>query len=377
MQAVSIPRAPRAVGLILAAYTPLVAYLFRSVERTGDGAAYVLQAAGGDALDRPVHAGWLVPLSAWVRGADLLGVHPAAAANAAGALVMGLGLCLLWWLGRDVARQEGVPAPERWALLAPGCALGSATVWDAALFCEIYGPLSVCVLASVALARSARPVGAACAFALAVAVHPGALALVPGLLLLGWSGLPRDLILALLSSVLVLTWLLLLGTDGWLGDRGIAAAVLDRSPWQSLQGAWRLLARDLGLTALPLLLGAAAVAARPDEGRRWLLGTLLCVLGASVGLDRTSDNPGQLPALLLLCVVAPLAARAVPTLHRRTLGVGLALLVGLGVAEATSIHDRVARRAERELAALAADCDSPPPPTWREQTLRDLACAER
>ncbi len=376
MHAVSIPRAPRAVGLILVAYTPLVAYLFRAAQRTGDGAAYVLQAAGGDALDRPVHAGWLLPLSAWVRSADLLGLDPSAAANAASAVAMALGLWLLWWLGRDVARQEGLAGAETWALLAPACAMCSATLWDAALFCEIYGPLGVSVLASVALARSGRALGAACAFTLAVAIHPGALALVPGLLLLGWSGTPRDMGLATMSAVLVLTWLVLLGPDGWLGDRGITAALFDRSPWQSLQEGWRLIARDLGVSALPLLLGAAVVASRGDEGRRWLLGALLCVLGAALGLDRTSDNPGQLPGLLLLCVLAPLAARAVPERRRGPLGAALALLMVLGVAEATTRHDVVARQAARAQATRAAACDSPPPSAWREQSLRALACSE-
>lgn len=373
MLAVSMPRAPHAVGLILALYTPLVAYLFRAVQRTGDGAAYVLQAADGDALDRSVHAGWLVPLSAWVRLGEIAGLDPSAAANLASAGVMALGLALLWWLGRDVARQEGVPGADAWALLAPAVAAGSATVWDAALFCEIYGPLAVAVLATVALGRSGRPVGAACAFTLAVAIHPGALALAPGLLVLLWSGTPRDVVFAGLGSVLVLGWLLLLGDDGWYGPRGITAATLDRSPWQSLQAAWRLLARDLGLTALPLLLGAAVVV-RADEGRRWVIGMLLCVLGAAIGLDRTSDNPGQLPALLLVCVLAPLAARAVARRHLRALAIGLLLLATLGVAEATTRHDRVARRAMRALEAHAAACAEPAPGSFRDQTLRTLAC---
>lgn len=373
MHAVSIPRAPYAAGLILALYTPLAAYLFRAVQRTGDGAAYVLQASGGDVLDRPVHAGWLVPLSAWVRAAEMLGIDASAAANAASALVMAAGLMTLWWLARDVARQEGVEHAGAWALLAPATALGSATLWDAALFCEVYGPLAVAVLASVALARTGRSVGAACAFTVAVAIHPGALALAPGLLFLGWTGTPRDLVLGNLSALLVLGWLLLLGDDGWFGPRGIAAATLDRSPWQSLQAAWRLLARDLGLTALPVLLGAAAVATRADEGRRWLIGSLLCVAGACVGLDRTSDNPGHLPSLLLVSVLAPLAARIVVPARRRGLALALVLLAGLGIAEGTTRHDRVARRAVTEMASQAAACGEPSG-TWREQQLRKLAC---
>ena len=125
MHAVSIPHAPRAAALILATYTPLAVYLFRALERTGDGAAYVLQAAGGDVLDRSVHAGWLLPLSVWVRGGAIIAAPPALAANVASAVALGLGLWLLWWLGRDVAAQEGIERPDVWGLLAP--AVGPTT----------------------------------------------------------------------------------------------------------------------------------------------------------------------------------------------------------------------------------------------------------
>ena len=93
--------------LVLAVYTPLALYLFRATQHTGDGAAYTLQAADGAALDRAVHGGWLVPLSAWTRILEMLGVDPSAATNAASLLVLGAGLVALRALGSELASTLG------------------------------------------------------------------------------------------------------------------------------------------------------------------------------------------------------------------------------------------------------------------------------
>lgn len=370
--------------LVLAVYTPLAAYLFRATQHTGDGAAYTLQAAGGAALDRAVHGGWLVPLSGWTRALEWLGVAPSAATNLLSLIAMGGALAGIAVLGAELAAGRG----RRWdGLLAPATAMGAVVVWDAATFCEIYGPLAAfCVGAVLAGRRGRWPAAAAWLF-LALATHPGALALLPGLLVLGsrapdgsqpaqpqWAqvGLAGAGALALAAL-----WVLLLGPDAWLGPRGILAPGADVGPWQALQRAWRLLARDLGITALPLLIGAVAAWSGDDAPRRrWLLGVGLLLGGTVVGLDRFSDNPAGLPLFLLACplaALAPSAVRTLPSRARRASVVLLGAILVLGVAEATTRQDAVARRAVREQALRAEQC-AQPPEAWAERMLLALAC---
>ena len=86
-----------------------------------------------------------------------------------------------------------------------------------------------------------------------VLVHPGAVALVPGLLLLG-GGRPSARTGLAAIALPAVAWALL-WPEPWTGPRGIASLpAFDLNPWQSLQRAWRLLARDLGITAVPVVL---------------------------------------------------------------------------------------------------------------------------
>ncbi|MCO4771965.1 MAG: hypothetical protein KDA24_18180 [Deltaproteobacteria bacterium] len=370
--------------LVLAVYTPLALYLFRATEHTGDGAAYTLQVSAGVALDRAVHAGWLAPLTAWTQLLDLFGVPAAGATNAASALAMGLGLLGLERLGRELARETGGRATD--GLLAPATALCSVAVWDAATFCEVYGPLSATCIGAVLALRSGRSVVAGIAAFAALAVHPGALALLPGLLILGTPpgrNLRPAFEAVVVTTVLATAWVLLLGPSSWLGPRGLLAPGADVLAPQALQRAWRLLARDLGISALPLLVGGLLAWTRRDaRGLRWLMGCGLLLLGTVLGLDRFSDNPANLPLFLLctpLAALAPAALRAFPPRAARAGSFLVVAVLVLGIAEATTRQDAVARSASKAAEARQLECDSPGPAgvPWRERMLSELACAAR
>ena len=107
----------------------------------------------------------------------------------------------------------------------------------------------------------------------------------------------------------------------------------------------------------------------------------LLAAGAALGMDRFSDNPGQLPTLFFLCCLAPLALRWWEALDDRALRRialgGVAALVILGIAEATSQHDAQARRVVRETEALVAGgCDSVSSAQWADRLRLRLACLQ-
>lgn len=366
---------------ILVVYTPVVAYLFRAVQHTGDGAAYTLQAMHGPSLDRAVHAGWLVPLGPWTRTLADLGIDPSAATNAASVLAVGAALLFMALLAADLVREAGRGGRGD-ALLAPAVALCSVAVWDAALFTEIYGPLAALCLGTVLALRRGAVTGAATFLFLTWATHPGALALLPGLGILGVSaGRERSTVKALVgATVLAVLWVFAIGGDEWLGPRGLLAQGSDVTPWQALQRAWRLLARDLGGASLPLLAGAAVAWTRRSSAEvRWLAGCGVLLLGTVFVLDRFSDNPAALPLLLLCCPLAALAPAGLRDLTPRAGRAGaalLALVLVLGVAEAATREDAVVRAAVRDQAARASRCDDPATSEepWRERMLIELAC---
>ena len=170
--------------LLAAGYLVLCLYLFRDVQVTGDGAAYSLQAIEGSPWLRSIHAGALVPLWAWVQWTGLPG-------GIAGALWTGLGLIASYILGlrllettpRSVRLPPSVFGPSSLALLGPLSLLSATATWDNALFVEIYSPLAALILSGLAAALYRRRGIAATCFLWAGLVHPGAWALVPGLLL--------------------------------------------------------------------------------------------------------------------------------------------------------------------------------------------------
>jgi len=366
---------------ILAVYTPVVAYLFRPVQHTGDGAAYTLQALHGPILDRAVHGGWLVPLSPWTRALAALGINPSAATNAASVLAMGAALLLMAALAAELVREAG-DGRRGDALLAPTVALCSVAVWDAALFAEIYGPLAALCLGAVFTLRRGAVLGAASLLFLTWATHPGSLALLPGLAVLGTPpGRTRSTGWAFSFAVaLSVLWVFTIGVGEWLGPRGLMAPGADVSTWHALQRAWRLLARDLGGASLPLLAGAAiAWTRRTSAELQWLKGCGVLLLGTILVLDRFSDNPAALPLLLLCCPLAALAPAGLRELAPRGARAGAALLVllmVLGVTEAATREDAVVRAAARNHENRASRCEEPTPDEvrWRERMLLDLAC---
>lgn len=357
-----------AVG-IAALYGAGIAYLGRPVPASGDGAAYLLQALDGQPLARSVHVGALAPFWVWVRALTGLGASPALAASLGSAAVMGAAGVVAERLARSLAGQRRASVAT---LLAPAVLLASQTAWQAALFVEVHGALALATACAVLALRSGSR-GWAAAWAVALAIHPGALALLPGVLVLGGPVDHRRAAGAVAVSGMVL--LLLAALPGWLhGERGIlSAAAFDRSPWQSLQGAWRLVERDLGLAALPLLAGLIS----GDEGRRWGLGILTLAVGAALGLDRYTDNVGQLPALILAAPLAGLAPRALGQLapgSRRPAALAAVALVALGIADATSLQDAHSRQLSREALALTGRCDDPPARPWALAMRARLLC---
>jgi hypothetical protein len=265
-------------------------------------------------------------------------------------------------------------------------ALCSAAVWDGAVFCEIYAPLAALCVGAVLALRTGRSVAAAALLFLALATHPGALALLPGLFVLGTppGRVAGSVRAGALTAAIALGWVALLGPGAWLGPRGVLAAGADVTPWTALQRAYRVLARDLGVASLPLLVGALAVwSRRSAAGLRWLGGCTLLLAGTVLGLDRFSDNPAALPLLLLCCplaAAAPSALRALPSRAARGALALTATVLVLGVAEATTRQDAVVRAATRARDEARRSCEGagPPPessPRWRERMLLELACA--
>jgi len=381
-----------AMAALGSAYLALAAYLFRGVQHSGDGAAYVLQAMDGSPWDRSLHVGYLASLKGWVWVAGHLGLGASAAANLLAACCCALALLLVTLLAAGLlADLPGAASQPRWYRFVPGAApltlLAADASWEAALFAEVYGPLATAVLATALALRRGRDRTAALFLLLAALIHPGAWALTPGLLIA--AGLRADRRTARLIAMAALPWLVclaLLAPEWWSGGRGLLALPgFERSPWQSLQAAWRLLSRDLGVGAAPVLLAAVLVTARSTcrSARLWLLGVLVMTAGAALGLDRYPDNCGQLPALWMIACLSPLAVAWLPVLEKpraqRFAALAWAVLLALCIADATSRHDALARRAERANTARVQLCaaSEPDAENWREQQLRRLACSER
>ncbi len=355
-------------------------YLFRSVEATGDGAAYVLQALDGSPWDRSVHAFVLAPLWVWVRAGVALGLDPAAAANLFSAAWTVVGLGAATALGGELlAVVDPSRRPALAALLAPTTIAASATAWHAGLFCEVYGPLAAATTVVAWALRRGRDRTAGAAMVAAALMHPGAVALGPGLLLVGGVELRSRRALLGVGATLaaVAVGVGLLGADWWTGGRGVLeAAPPDRSPAAAVRDGVRLFTRDLGPASVAIVVGAVAAFARSP---RAVVGLVVLFAGATLGLDRWSDNPGQLPTLFAAAAFAPLALRVpfgssdIGRVVGRAWPPLLAAVALLGVAEATSRHDAVARKAVVEATALAADCDADGP-DWATSTRRRLAC---
>ncbi len=376
---------------LLVGYALLAAYLFRAVQHSGDGAAYVLQAIDGSPWERSLHVGYLAPLHGWVWAAGQLGLGPSAAANLLSVLCAASALALVTALSTTLlGKLPAGSGPVPWRPFAPLAAgltlLASAQSWDAALFAEVYGPLATSVLGAALALQRGRDRTAAALILWAALIHPGAWALVPGLAVA--TGLKADRRTARLAGLSIVPWLAcmaVLAPEWWSGGRGLLALpTFERSPWQSLQTAWRLLSRDLGIAAAPVLLAAVLVVTSENAraGRRWLLGVLLMAAGAALLLDRYPDNCGQLPALWMAACLAPLAVGWLVALPhpraQRLAALAWLLILGLCVADATSRHDAVARKADRATLARTEQCPATSEPaSWREQQLRRLACAER
>lgn len=337
-------------------------YLARATQHSFDGFAYVAQAATGSPWDRAIHVGFLAPLWVVVRGAGAVGVDPHVAAN----LWAWMWSVVLLAVATDLGRSIATPPRGPLAALTPALLwMCSPTAWDAALFCEIYGPLAATALLAARAAHHGRRAGAAGWLALAALIHPGTIALLPAILVLvppraspvdpadglDSTDIPRVhrgpwlLVLSPLLAVLAAATFL---PEWWGGGRGLSSSPpFDRSPWQSVQFFVRWFHRDLGVLGLLPVAGLVLAWRRGGQSRRWTHAVVLASLGTAVGLDRYRDNPGQLPVLALVLPLAPLGWSILDPWVPRAARVAVALgLLGIGIAEGTTRHDAVVRRIE-------------------------------
>ena len=372
------------ITVLLLGYVALCVYLLRPVQATGDGATYVLQALTGSPWERSLHVGYLAPLGLWVSGGSWLGVSASLAANVFASLWTGASLVLTTALGSRLlppgpGQAEGSTLLP---LLAPASLLAATSTWESAMYAEVYGPLSTLVLATVLALVTGRDGLASALLAAAALVHPGAWALTPGLLLCAGLGPSRRA--ARVVGLALVPWAVVLAAlapEWWSGTRGVLALPPpDRSPWESIQGAWRLVSQDLGLAGAPLLMGLAYSFRLParSPGSQWPAGLLLLTLGAAIGLDRYDDNPGQLPSLWMACCLAPSAANWLSELRRKpqrhmTRALTIALFV-LCIADATSKQDARARSVDRETNNMRQACAPEPEDSWALRQRRHLAC---
>ncbi len=327
----------------------LLAYLFTTCVPAGDGAAYLDQVLGGRLAERTLHLGYLVQL--WVF-AGVFGDGGAALVSALWAVIAALAA----WRGAGVLlRGRG---PWWLPLVAPALLMGMAPFWRHALFPEVYGPSAAALLAAAALRVGRRPLAAAALAGVAVAMHPGALAWVPALALMGarpWRWVGGALVLPIVVAVAF-------HGDYLHGDRGVLQQLDWPRPWLAAQRAWRLLAAAAPLTGALVLLGALDPAARRNVMLPGVVGLALAVL-----TDWRDDVPAALPALYLAALCAPAGARVLMdglAGHRRVVEAGIVALLVFGIGDATSAQDRARRVTEREVAAIRAlgELKSPPLP---------------
>ncbi len=330
----------------------LLLYLATGSIPSGDGVVYLDQVLAGNLRERTLHVGYLFQLAVV---ASLLGDVGATLLSALWAMVAWIAA---WWgaqalLGPEVTRQR-----RHLALAAPAFLAALIPLWEHALFPEVYGPTAAAALGAAALRLHGRPWLSALAAGVAVTMHPGALAWLPTLALMGPR--PGRYGAAVLAFPAVLA--IALYGDYVMGGRGVLAALEWPDPWRASQRAWRALVWGAPLTAaLP-----AAALVRADVRRR--LGYPLAAgIAAAILTDWYHDVPAQLPALYLLSLAAPaglavLAGRAAP---RRRVVLGIAVVVlGFQIGEATSHQDRKRRALDREVRALQSWAGEDAPLPW-------------
>jgi hypothetical protein len=313
---------------------------------------YLDQVLAGNLRERTLHLGYLFQLFLL---ASLLGDVGATLLSALWAVVAWVAA---WWgalalLGPEVTRRRRLLA-----LAAPAFLAALIPLWEHALFPEVYGPTAAAVLGAAALRLHGRTWLSALAAGLAVTMHPGALAWLPTLALMG----PRPGRYAVAVLVFPAVLAVALYGDYLMGGRGVLAAVDWPDPWRASQRAWRAMVWGAPLTAaLP-----AAALLRADVRRR--LGYPLAAgIATAILSDWYHDVPAQLPALYLLSLAAPaglavLAGQAAP---RRRVVLGIAVVVlGFQIGEATSHQDRRRRAVDREVSALRSWAGEEAPLPW-------------
>ncbi len=340
------------VGVITAfflALCGLLAYLATGSIPAGDGVVYLDQVLGGNLRERTLHLGYLFQLAAL---AALFG-------DTAAPLLSALWAVAAWiaaWWGAGALLGDADPTRRRLlALAAPAFLAALIPFWEHALFAEVYGPAAAALLWAAALRLRGRDLGSAAAVGLAAAIHPGSLAWLPALALMG----PRRLRYAAIASLFPAALAVVFFGDYVLGGRGVLASLEWPQPWRASQRAWRA-----------LVWGASVIAALPILGlldgrtRRRLLLPLTAGIAAAVLTDWYRDVPAYLPALYLLALAAPVGVEVLSrggAGRQRAVFVGAAVVLAFQIGEATSHQDRLRRALDREVAALQA-LDAPDPP---------------
>lgn len=330
----------------------LLLYLATLSIPAGDGVVYLDQVLAGNLRERTLHLGYLFQLAPL---AAMLGDAGATLLSALWALVAWIAA---WWGATALVESTDARHRRLLALAAPAFLATLIPLWEHALFPEVYGPTAAALLGAAALRLHGKPVISALAAGLAVTMHPGALAWLPTLALMGPR--PGRYGVAVLAFPAVLA--AALHGDYLMGGRGVFAALDWPEPWRASQRAWRALVWGASLTAV---LPAAALF-RADVRRRFgyplAVGVVLAIL-----TDWYHDVPAQLPALYLLALAAPaglelLAGTSVP---RRRAVIGLAAVVlAFQLGEATSHQDRERRAVDREVRALRSMAGQDAPLPW-------------
>ena len=319
------------IGIALLFVALLLAHtsLLRPVLQNGDSAVYNQQIEGGDLSGRTTHIGYIalgVVFNRLPFGTDLnmnvmvltLGILGLAAVYASARTLSGS----RWLALASVVLALGVPSELRGMLLSE-VDVASASLIALAFACFLHGaPLIAGLVFGLSVLVTPLSGPMLVVFLLTVSVSP--------------SGLKATLLgharkLAIFGAAACLVYLppvLLHYNDYVYGGRGLMHAARANFTWpERLSRSWGFLSREAGWG---LALCAAGAVVCLVSSRVWRIGQpalalLVSVVVMALAGERFSDVPVQLPNLLLLTALPPVAL----AVSRWTTRLGVPLVLGL------------------------------------------------
>ena len=330
----------------------LLGYLATGSIPAGDGVVYLDQVLEGNLRERTLHLGYLFQL------AGLAALVGDAAAPLLSALWAAAAWIAAWWGAGALIEDEDPVRGRLLALAAPAFLAALIPFWEHALFAEVYGPAATALLWAAALRLRGRAIPSAVMVGVAVTLHPGSLAWLPAVALIG----ARRGRFAAIALLLPAAWVAAHFGDYVLGSRGVLASLDWPDPWRASQRAWRSLVWGASVTAALPLMGLL-----DRRTRRQLLLPLTAGIAIAVLSDWYRDVPAYLPALFLLALAAPVGVQAVArgsVARRRAVYAGVAVVLAFQLGEATSHQDRRRRTLDREVATLRSLATEDAPLPW-------------